>query len=99
MKRTNLENWIESIEALPKLTREGLEALQLRRLNETLARLKARGGFYRDYPERLEALSDLQKLPFTTAQMLSQAPGKFLLTSERNFIFCLFITITISLLM
>ena len=82
MKRTNLENWIESIEALPKLTREGLEALQLRRLNETLARLKARGGFYRDYPERLEALSDLQKLPFTTAQMLSQAPGKFLLTSQ-----------------
>ena len=82
MKRTNLENWIESIEALPKLTREGLEALQLRRLNETLARLKARGGFYRDYPERLEALSDLQKLPFTPAQMLSQAPGKFLLTSQ-----------------
>ena len=82
MKRTNLENWIESIEALPKLTREGLECLQLKRLNETLARLKARGGFYKDYPEKLESLSDLQKLPFTTAQMLSQSPGKFLLTSQ-----------------
>lgn len=82
MRRTNLENWIEKTEALPNLTREGLEALQLKRLNETLARLKARGGFYQDYPEKLEALSDLQKLPFTTAQMLADAPGKFLLTSQ-----------------
>lgn len=82
MKRTNLENWIEATEALPQLTREGLEELQLRRLNEVLARLKARGGFYKDYPEKLESLSDLRKLPFTTAQMLSQAPGKFLLTSQ-----------------
>ncbi|MBR2048366.1 MAG: AMP-binding protein [Oscillospiraceae bacterium] len=82
MKRTNLETWIEAIEALPKLTREGLEELQLTRLNETLARLKARGGFYRDYPERIESLSDLRKLPFTTAQMLSEHPGRFLLTSQ-----------------
>ena len=82
MKRTNLENWIETIEALPELTREGLECLQLRRLNETLARVKARGGFYRDYPEKLEFLSDLQKLPFTTAEDLSAYPGKFLLTSQ-----------------
>ena len=82
MKRTNLENWIEQIEALPKLTREGLEELQLRRLNEVLAKLKARGGFYKDYPEKLESLSDLKKLPFTTARMLSENPGKFLLTSQ-----------------
>ena len=82
MKRTNLENWIETIEGLPQLTRGGLEELQLRRLNETLARLKARGGFYKDYPEKLESLSDLKKLPFTTARMLSDYPGKFLLTSQ-----------------
>ena len=82
MKRTNLENWIETIEALPELTREGLEALQLRRLNETLARLKARGGFYRDLPEALEDLKQLQTLPFTTAAELSAFPGRFLLTSQ-----------------
>lgn len=82
MRRTNLENWIEQIEGIPQLTRESLEALQLRRLNETLARVKARGGFYRDYPEKLESLADLQKLPFTTAQDLSSYPGKFLLTSQ-----------------
>ena len=82
MKRTKLENWIEQIEALPELTREGLESLQLRQLNETLAKLKARGGFYKDYPEKLDSLSDLQKLPFTTAADLSSYPGKFLLTSQ-----------------
>ena len=67
MRRTNLENWIETTEALPELTREGLECLQLKRLNETLARLKARGGFYKDYPQKLDCLQDLQKLPFTAA--------------------------------
>ena len=82
MRRTNLENWIEATEGIPHLTREALEALQLRRLNETLARVKAREGFYRDYPERLESLSDLRKLPFTTARDLSEHPGKFLLTSQ-----------------
>ena len=82
MRRTKLENWIEAAEALPKLTREGLEALQLRRLNETLARVKARGGFYRDYPEKLESLEQLHRLPFTTAADLAAHPGKFLLTSQ-----------------
>ena len=82
MKRTNLENWIEKTEGLPKLTREGLEALQLTRLNETLERLKARGGFYKDCPEKLDSLAELQNLPFTTAEDLSVYPGKFLLTSQ-----------------
>ena len=82
MKRTALESWIEEIEALPELTREGLESLQLQRLNETLAKLKARGGFYKDYPEKLESLADLQKLPFTTTADLAAWPGKFLLTSQ-----------------
>lgn len=82
MNRTKLENWICETEALPSLTREGLEALQLKRLNETLSRLKQRGGIYTDYPERLETLAQLQTLPFTTPEMLSANPGKFLLTSQ-----------------
>ena len=82
MKRTKLENWIETIEQIPRLNRENLEALQLRRLNEMLSRLKQRGGFYKDYPEKLESLKDLQTLPFTTPEMLSASPGKFLLTSQ-----------------
>jgi len=82
MKRTALDHWIEKTEALPNMTREGLEALQLRRLNETLARLKQRGGFYRDYPETLDTLAQLQTLPFTTAEDLAAHPEKFLLTSQ-----------------
>ncbi len=82
MRKTKLDHWICETEALPELTREGLKALQLRRLNETLARLKYRGGHYKDYPDHLEALEDLASLPFTTAQMLSEVPGRFLLTSQ-----------------
>lgn len=82
MKRTNLDHWIERIESIPHLTRESLEELQLKRLNQTLARLKERGGWYRDYPDKLDKLEDLQTLPFTTSDMLSAYPGKFLLTSQ-----------------
>lgn len=82
MERTKLDHWIEKTEQISALTRENLEALQLKRLNETLARLKARGGFYRDYPEKLDSLWELRNLPFTTARDLSEHPGQFLLTSQ-----------------
>lgn len=82
MKRTNLENWICETEALPNLTREGLEALQLRRLNEMLGRLSQQGRFYVNLPTKLNNLQELQTLPFTTPKMLAEQPGKFLLTSQ-----------------
>ena len=82
MKGTQLDRWICETETLPELTREGLETLQLRRLNETLARLKIRGGVYAGYPEKLDSLSQLETLPFTTAEMLGKTPGAFLLTSQ-----------------
>ena len=82
MKRTNLDTWIENIEEIPHLTRKNLEELQLCRLNEMLKRLKERGGIYGDYPQKLESLSQLHTLPFTTAEMLSAHPGKFLMTSQ-----------------
>ena len=82
MKRTNLDTWIETTERIPHLTRENLEQLQLHRLDEMLKRLKDRGGFYKDYPEKLASLADLRNLPFTTAADLSAYPGKFLLTSQ-----------------
>ena len=44
MKRTALDKWICETERIPRLTRPGLEALQLRRLNALLARERARGG-------------------------------------------------------
>ena len=82
MKKTRLDNWICETESLPAMTREGLDALQLRRLNETLSRLKARGGVYAKYPEKLDNLKQLETLPFTTPAMLGENPGAYLLTSQ-----------------
>lgn len=82
MKRTNLEDWIEEIEWIPCLTRDTLEQLQLQKLNKTLKCVKSRGGFYKNYPEKLDNLTQLRELPFTTAADLAACPGKFLLTSQ-----------------
>ena len=82
MKRTNLEAWICQVEHLQQLTREDLDALQLRRLNALLQRLKARGGIYEGLPDRLETLTQLPDLPFTTPRMLAEHPGWFLTCSQ-----------------
>lgn len=82
MRRTRLDKWIKDTEALPELSREGLEVLQLKRLNEALERAAARGGVYTGYPRRLGSLEELQTLPFTTAEQLSERSGSFLLTSQ-----------------
>ncbi|MBP3486575.1 MAG: hypothetical protein J6J81_07000, partial [Oscillospiraceae bacterium] len=62
MNRTKLDSWICKTEALPELTREGLERLQLKRLNETLACIHDRGGADRGYPRRLDTLAQLERL-------------------------------------
>lgn len=82
MKKTNLEKWICEVEALPELTREGLEALQLKQLNEMLSSLTQQSRFYVNLPCHIDSLQDLQNLPFTTSEMLAAQPGKFLLTSQ-----------------
>lgn len=79
MRKTRLENWICEVEGLSVLDRAALEALQLGRLNELLAREKARGGFYKGLPERIAGLDELKGLPFTTPEQLAEnAPGLLL---------------------
>lgn len=78
MNRTKLEQWIERVEGIPYLTRENLQDLQLRRLNETLARLPKSQGL----PREVSSLDALSCLPFTTPQMLSDNPGRYLATSQ-----------------
>ena len=59
--------------------RAAIEALQLRKLNDLLKREKERNGFYRGLPERLDSLSELAALPFTTDEDLAgHAPGLLL---------------------
>ncbi len=82
MRKTQLEQWICDMEGLPTLSREELDALQLRRLNEMVGRMRQRGGIYVNLPERLNTLAELQTLPFTTPEMLSRQPGQFLVTSQ-----------------
>ena len=84
MNRTRLDAFIEKLEGIDHLTREALEELQLRRLNGMLARMRENKAHYQDLPERLERLSDLCKLPFTTAQMLAEHPGRYLVTSQQD---------------
>lgn len=84
MKRTNLDAWIERIEGIDHLTRENLEALQLRRLNELLARARECKGHYEALPEKLNSLDELCKLPFTTPEMIAENPGRYLLTSQSD---------------
>lgn len=60
------------------MTRENLQELQLRRLNETLARLPKSQGL----PRWVSSLEELSSLPFTTPQMLSEHPGRYLATSQ-----------------
>ena len=82
MRKTRLENWICEVEGLSALDRKTLEDIQLLRLNELLAREKARSGFYKGLPERLSSLDELRRLPFTTPEQLAEnAPG-LLLTSQ-----------------
>lgn len=79
MRKTRLEDWICEVEGLPGLDRETLDRIQLRRINELLAREKARNGFYKGLPERLGSLAELRRLPFTTPEQLAEnAPGLLL---------------------
>ncbi len=79
MQKSRIDNYIMKAEALPSVTRESLDLLQLEKLNAVLKREKARGGFYTNLPEHLDSLAELQTLPFTTEEDLARnAPGLLL---------------------
>ena len=84
MTRTRLDAFIEKLEGIDHLTRENLEALQLRRLNELLARARESKGHYQALPEKLESLGELCKLPFTAPEMIAENPGRYLLISQAD---------------
>ena len=79
MQKSRIDNYILKAEALPSVTRESLDLLQLEKLNAVLKREKARGGFYKNLPAHLNSLAELQTLPFTTEEDLAHnAPGLLL---------------------
>ncbi len=79
MNRSRIDSFIMRQEGLQSLSRKEMEAVQLKKLNRVLALERAREGFYRDLPERLDSLRDLETLPFTTDEDLARnAPGLLL---------------------
>ena len=79
MTRSRIDELIKMQEGLPEVTRQSLEALQLKKLNAVLKREKARNGFYKGLPDHLDSLEELAGLPFTTDEDLAQnAPGMLL---------------------
>ena len=80
--RPRIDALIMAQEGLPEVNRASIEAMQLEKLNALLKREKARGGFYRDLPERLDSLGELAALPFTTEEDLAHNAAGLLLCSQ-----------------
>ena len=79
---SRLDALIAEQEGLERVDRETIEAIQFKKLNRLLAREKARGGFYRDLPERILSLAHLSDLPFTTEEDLARHAPSLLLCSQ-----------------
>ena len=78
-------------QASETLDRPELEQLQLKRLQETVARLAARVPFYRQRfaqlglnPPQIRSLKDLRKLPFTTSADLRASYPDGMLAVEKS---------------
>ena len=82
MRRSRIDSFIMEQEGLQTLNRKDIEAVQLEKLNRVLASEKKRDGFYRNLPARLNTLSELKELPFTTEEDLAQHASGLLLRSQ-----------------
>ncbi len=88
MQLTPLEPWIAAKigRANQPLIRSALEKWQLEKLNETLHLASTGSSFYRQhlkgYPHTLDNLSDLARLPLTSAEDLKQNPLAFVSVSQ-----------------
>lgn len=82
MKRSRIDEMICGQEGLSSLTRQDIQAMQLRKLNGLLLRERERDGFYANLPEKLNSLKELESLPFTTEEDLASHVGGMLLVSQ-----------------
>lgn len=84
MHKVYLENLIVQQENLPYFSRELIEKQQLELINLQLKRARSVSSFYADYPEKLDTLEDLKKLPFITSEMLTENYGKLCLSAAED---------------
>ena len=84
MKRSRIDEMICRQENISTVTQSLLKEIQLKKLNDLLAREKSRAGFYANLPEKLSSLEELSSLPFTTEEDLAQNAGGLLLVSQSD---------------
>ena len=84
MKRSRIDEMICRQENISTVTQSLLKEIQLKKLNDLLAREKSRAGFYANLPEKLSSLEQLSSLPFTTEEDLAQNAGGLLLVSQSD---------------
>lgn len=84
MKPSRIDEMICEQEGLTGLNRQALEAVQLAKLNALLGRESQRGGFYVNLPTKLDSLSQLSSLPFTTEEDLASRGNSMLLVSQSD---------------
>lgn len=80
------EAWISSLIGQASLTREALEAYQLKKLKETLAYVQDKSRFYREHLQglKIDSLEDFSRIPFTSSDDLAQRSGDFLCLAQHE---------------
>ena len=84
MKPSRVDEMISRQEGISKVCRSNIQEIQLKKLNDLLAREKSRAGFYARLPEKLSSLEELSSLPFTTEEDLAKNAGSLLLVSQSD---------------
>lgn len=90
VKITPLDSWIrQKINSCqPQLTRQEIEAWQLRKLNETLAWVRTKSPFYRKQfagmPGSINHFDEFRQFPFTTPDEIRKNPFQFVCVSQNE---------------
>lgn len=89
MTITPLDRHIARVTGVSPVRRQALEAYQLEKIRENLARARAHSRFYRRRlagvdPESVQSFEDFRRLPFTYPGDIAAAPYDFLCVSPRD---------------
>ena len=73
----------EKLQIKPEqLSRQAIEAWQLKAMNDLLMWCKQHSSYYASYPDRLQTLEDVAALPFLTGQTLAEQGHQLLCVSQ-----------------
>lgn len=73
----------EKLQIKPEqLSRQAIEAWQLKAMNDLLTWCKQHSSYYDSYPDRLQTLEDMTALPFLTGQTLAEQGHQLLCVSQ-----------------